>query len=304
MGWSIGGMDFSVLFGAAVTSRMIRYWNAVFMASIFCFLGAYFQGWRGIDTISHLTAQSLDTAIVSSVAAAMTIIILNLLRLPIPTSQAVVGSIVGISLMIGDFRAAALTKVVTCWMFVPVVSFMLAIPLYIGFGKLYNSFNFNLFQRNAFLRIGLIIVGCYASYALGANAVANVAAVFVGSGQMTAMTAALIGAGSILLGFATFSKGVVRTIGKGIVKLDSYSALVAVLCEAITTHLFAFIGVPVSMTQALVGAIIGIGIIRGYKSIRIRNLGQILLSWIFVPIVACILSAGIFFAIHLRYMGP
>ena len=304
LGWSIGGMDFSVLFGAAVSSKMVKYWNAVILACVFCFLGAIFQGFKGVETLSALTTQSLTTAIISSVAAALTITVLNLLKLPVPTSQAVIGSIAGIGIMSGNFHTQGLLKIVLCWLIAPIIAFLIAIPLYIGFSKLYNSFNFNIFQRNIFLRISLIVAGCYAAYALGANATANIAGVFVGSGTIDVNTALFIGAGSIALGMITFSRRVSEVIGKGIVKLDSYSALIAVLGEAITVHIFAFAGVPVSMTQALVGSIIGIGVLRGYKSIRIRKLTQILWGWIIAPVAACIVSSLLFIAVHLKYVAP
>lgn len=287
-----------MLFGAAVSSKMVKYWNAVILACIFCFLGALVQGFRGVETLMSLTSQSLNTAIISSVAAAITITALNLLKLPVPTSQAVIGSIAGIGFMSGNFYTQGLIKIVLCWLIAPVAAFLISIPIYMGFAKIFNSFNFNIFQRNTFLRIGLIVTGCYAAYALGANAVANIAAVFVSSGTIDMDTALLMGAGSIMLGMLTFSRRVSEVIGKGIVKLDSYSALVAVMCEALTVHAFAFAGIPVSMTQALVGAIIGIGLLRGYKSIRIRKLQQILLGWVVAPVAACIVSSILFVMMH------
>ncbi len=300
MGWSIGGMDFSVLFGPAITSKMLKYVSGVILAALFCMLGAILQGANGIETIGQLTHQTFETAVISSCCAAVVIIALNFLKLPVPTSQAVVGSIVGVGLMMSGLNTKPFVKIVLCWAAAPFFAFLVSIPLYLIVGKIYNKMNLNIFQRDAFLRTGLILGGCYASYALGANGVANVAGVFAKSGSISSFAAAVIGGISIALGMATFSRRVVKTIGSGIIKLNAYSALIAVFCEAVTAHFFAVIGVPVSMTQALVGAILGIGFLRDYRTIRIRKVGQIFLGWVFAPIAAGIVSATVYYIITIN----
>lgn len=294
LGWSIGGMDFAALFGAAVSAKMVRYWHGVILACLFCLAGCLFQGYQGIETIGSLTSQSLATAFISSIAAAIAITVLNFFKLPIPTSQAVVGSIAGIAVVTGTFSLSAFGRVFLCWLATPILACILAVPLYFILGQIINRFNFNIFQRDIFYRISLIAVGCYASYAMGANTVANVGAVFVSSGALTPFQAAFLGGVFILAGIATFSKRIVDTVGHGIVHLDSFSAFAAVLAEALTVHFFAFIGIPVSLTQALIGAIVGIGLIRGVKSIKARNLRSIILGWLVVPVFAFLLSFGTF----------
>ncbi len=294
LGWSIGGMDFAALFGAAISAKMVRYWHGVAFACIFCILGCLLQGGQGIETISKLTIQNINTALISSIAAAAAITILNIFKLPVPTSQAVVGGIAGIAIMTGNFQIGSFAKVISCWIATPLAGFVLAIPIYLILGTIINRFNFNIFQRDAFYRISLIFVGCYTSYAMGANTVANVGAVFVGAKVLNSFQAALFGGIFILIGIITFSKRVIGTVGSGIIKLDAFSSLSAVLTEAITAHFFACIGVPVSMTQALIGAIVGIGIVRGFKSIRVGNLGRILAGWIIMPIFACIMCLIIY----------
>lgn len=290
LGWSIGGMDFSLLFGPAIASKMVRYRTGVIIGIICCFAGAYLQGGSGIATLSTLTTLNLKSAIIASVTAALLITALNLFKLPVPTSQAVAGTILGVGLFTHNLNPQTLFKILICWISSPIVAFFIAVPLYIIVGKIYNALHLNIFQRDLFLRVGLILGGCYAAYALGANGTANIGAVFAGAGAITPKEAALFGAIAIALGILTFSKRMVGTIGKGIVKLNAYSAMISVLAEAITVHIFAMIGVPVSMSQALIAAIIGIGEIRGFKSIRIRKVAHIFASWFIVPIVATGLS--------------
>ncbi|MBN1696141.1 MAG: inorganic phosphate transporter [Spirochaetales bacterium] len=84
------------------------------------------------------------------------------------------------------------------------------------------------------------------------------------------------------------------TIGKKLVKLDPYSGLVAVLSESVIIHIYAIIGVPVSSSQAIVGAVPGIGVLKGVQTIHFRVLFGIVFGWLGTPLIAGFLSYGIF----------
>jgi PiT family inorganic phosphate transporter len=91
---------------------------------------------------------------------------------------------------------------------------------------------------------------------------------------------------SIALGSVTDSKRVMLTVGGGLVKLDGFSAFVAVLSEAITVHIYAEVGVPVSTSQAITGAVLGIGMAVGSRSANNRMLINIVLGWLSTPLIA------------------
>ncbi len=128
-----------------------------------------------------------------------------------------------------------------------------------------------------------MIAGCYSAYALGSNNVANVTAVFVGAGRLDIFAATLVGGLSIAFGILTFSRGVMETVGKNLVALDPYCALVVVLSGALAVHVYTWVGVPVSSSQAVVGAVLGIGILKGTQTIRIKTLFSILLGLVRDP---------------------
>ena len=87
------------------------------------------------------------------------------------------------------------------------------------------------------------------------------------------------------------------------IQLDPFSALVIVLSEALTIHIYTFIGVPVSSSQALVGAIFGIGIVKGIKTVSRKTLKNILIAWFLTPIVATFIAIAVEFAVHLEYVS-
>jgi PiT family inorganic phosphate transporter len=302
LGWSLGANDASNVFGTAVASKMLKFRTAALLASVFVILGALISGQAGIDTLSGLTRIDLEQAIISSVAAGLAVTFMTLLRLPVSTSQAVVGGIVGIGIINKQVNLGGLGKVMICWIGTPIGAMALALFLYRLLGLIYNRLNLNMFKSDIVLRLCLIITGSYGAYALGANNVANVTAVFVGAGLLNVFSAAMIGGASIALGILTFSRPVMETVGEKLVKLDPFSALVVVLSLSVTMHIYTLVGVPVSSSQAVVGGVLGVGIVKGVNTVKAKTLLHILLGWLFTPVVSCLLALAIYFAVHLQYI--
>lgn len=302
LGWSLGANDASNVFGSAVASRMLTFRTAAVLASLFVLLGALLQGQAGIETLKGLTQLTLKHAVISTVAAAITVTIMTILRLPVSTSQAVVGAIIGIGFLNRHLNIMGLGKVITCWFGTPVGGVIIAIIVYKLIAAFYNRLKINLFKSDLLLRFSLIAAGSYCSYSLGANNVANVTAVFVGAGHLDVFAATLVGGLSIGLGILTFSKGVMETVGKKVVRLDAFSAVVVLLTEAITVHFYSFVGVPVSTSQAVIGAVLGVGIIKGMNTISWSSLASVLIGWFLTPLVAGVIVIAIDFTIHLQYV--
>jgi PiT family inorganic phosphate transporter len=282
---------------------MVKFITAAILSSIFVILGSILQGRPGIETIGRISVMSLTTAGVSSLAAAIAVTMMTILRLPVSTSQAVVGSIVGVGIMQKHATLAGLDKIVLCWIGTPIGGCVFSIILYVTLARIINRFRPSWAGSDFLLRAGLIIAGCYGAYALGANNVANVTAVFYGAGFLSIQTAALIGGVSIALGILTFSKGVMKMVGKGIVRLDGYSALIVVLSNAVTVHMYAVIGVPVSTSQAVVGAVLGIGLLKRAEALKKRAILGVFSGWIATPLIAALASMLIYFVAHLKYVG-
>ena len=304
LGWSLGANDTANVFGSAVTSRMLKFSTAAILAALFVLLGALLEGQAGIETLKGLTQLTLKQAVVSSVAAALTITIMTIFGLPISTSQATVGAILGIGLLNQQINVPGLGKVVACWFGTPLGSMIVAVIVYKLIAALYNRLELTLLQADILLRFSLILAGSYGAYTLGANNVANVTAVFVGAGELTVFWAALIGGLSIDFGILTFSRGVMETVGRKLVRLDPFSALIVVLAEAITVHVYTLVGVPVSTSQAVIGAVLGVGMIKGINTVSRRTLVNILIGWFLTPVVASVIAIVLMFASQLHYVPP
>ena len=133
------------------------------------------------------------------------------------------------------------------------------------------------------------------AYSLGANNISNVVGIFVPISPFAdvsflgmfklngAQQLFFIGAIAIAVGTFTYGKKVMLTVGQGITEMSPVAALVAVFANAVVLFLFAsqdlqtfllghglpaFPLVPVSSSQAIVGSVIGIGLIKGGRGIR------------------------------------
>jgi PiT family inorganic phosphate transporter len=293
LGWTLGANDSANVFGTAVASRIISFRQACILCGIAVILGSFLQGAAGIHTLSGLTEQNISTAVIVTMSAAITGTFMTYLAIPISTSQAVVGAILGIALATGNADYSGLTKIVLCWIGTPIGSIIISCVLYKLLEWFFRTVPMSMLTRDKILWSGLLIAGTYGAYALGANNVTNSTGVFSGLFEnISDKTLAIIGGIAIAVGAITFSKRVMLAVGGGIMPLDAFCALIAVLSMSITVHIFAVIGAPVSTSQGIVGAIIGIGFLRGVQAIDFKTIKKIALGWVMTPIISLILAAA------------
>lgn len=327
LGWSVGAKDSANVFGTAVSSRMVRYRLAIVLTALFVIIGGITQGQAGIKTLSEglkskaettivssspeeqknaqkiSTEKAVQTAMITSFAAALTITILTIMKIPAATAQAVIGAIIGVGIMKNNLNITGLSKIIICWILTPFGAVFFTILFYWIFRYILKKWNPSVLVYDPVITFLLIICGCYGAYALGANNAANVAAVFVGAGMLTVNEAAIFGSIAIAAGVLTYSKPVMLTVGQGIVKLTSFTAFICVLSHAVTIHIFAIIGVPVSSSQAIVGAILGVSIIKGAHTVNYKTLRHIFAGWLSTPVIAAVFAAIGYFIANLQYIG-
>jgi len=290
LGWTLGSNDSANIFGTAVAAKIVRYRTAIILTSIFVIAGALIEGEKCFDTVGKLSNLTPESAFLAALAAGITMFTLTYLALPCSTSQAIIGAILGVSLVSGAPDFSILNKIVACWIAAPITAIILSFILYHLTGFLFQRYLISPKQRSFLIFWGLIFAGCFGAYALGSNNVANVTGVYVGSGMLTPFEGALIGAFSIASGVLTYSRKVMMTVGREITYLDEYTAFIAALSGAITVELFTQVGVPVSTSQAIVGGVVGVGLVKGLRTVNKRVVAVIVIGWISTPIVAAFIS--------------
>ena len=311
LGWSLGANDAANVFGTAVTSQMVRFSTAVKLASLFIVLGGLVNGPAAMETLGSLgQIETFSGAFSVSLAAAIAIAVMTRLGLPVSTSQAVVGALIGFLLFeengISDSSRQSLRIVLLTWVASPILAAATAFSIYKLLTGMFRWLPMPLLTMDRWLRFSHILVGCYGAWALGGNNMANVVGVFfhlnvfdpVQIGPWTisqSRSLALLGGLAISLGAVTYSYRVMEMVGRNLVRLDSVGALIAVLSEAIVVDFFAhhwnlgaFIlpAIPVSTSQALVGGVLGVGIARGIHTIKMQIFAYIALGWVATPLLA------------------
>ncbi|HOC48245.1 MAG TPA: inorganic phosphate transporter, partial [Bacteroidales bacterium] len=318
LGWSLGANDAANIFGTAVGSKMIRFRTAAIIAGIFVIIGATLQGSGTTDTLSHLGAvDAMAGAFTVALSAAIVVFLMTKALLPVSTTQAIVGAIIGWNLFTGhktDIRL--LTTIVTTWVVSPVIGAVFSAFFYILLRALLKRLQIHLVILDVWIKWALIVVGAFGAYSLGANNIANVMGVFAGSAPDVVIDLGIIrldglqvlfllGGAAIATGIMTYSKNLMVKVGNGIMALSAEAAIVTVLAQAVVLFIFSstsFSGmlksiglppiplVPVSSSQVIVGSIIGIGLIKGVNEIKFKTIRGIIAGWVLTPVAAGLLS--------------
>jgi PiT family inorganic phosphate transporter len=166
--------------------------------------------------------------------------------------------------------------------------------------------------------VAALVGGLYMAWGIGANDVANAMGTSVGSGALTLLAAIMVAgvlefAGAVLIGAnvtQTISKGIVDTamfevtgpLGADGPMLLAIGMLCALVAAASWLHLATHLGLPVSTTHSIVGAVVGIGVASfGIRGVEWGSLLQIVGSWVVSPLLGGGLAFLSFFAIR-RYI--
>ncbi len=151
-----------------------------------------------------------------------------------------------------------------------------------------------------------LLSACFVAFAHGSNDVGNAIAplaaiVYINAtgnvpinGIDIPLWILVIGGAGIVTGLAIWGKNVIATIGENIIALQPSSGFCAELATATTILLASRLGLPVSTSHALVGGVVGIGMVQSLNSIKFQTLQGIAAAWLITVPLSAVLSASIF----------
>jgi PiT family inorganic phosphate transporter len=269
---------------------LISFRNAVILVGIFCILGALLQGQYVMRTIGKgIVKDDLNylAVIIALVSSGFFVTLATFYKIPTSTSQAIVGGVVGIGLALGaEIDWSKFISIVESWIICPILVMALAFTLMHILNLILRKFESRTFvMQHAMGRLA-ILSACYTAYALGANHAGTAVGPIANLGIFHPNILLFMGGLSIVLGAATYGRKVADTVGKGITPLDIPSAFVAQISSAFGMHFFSMIGIPVSTSSAIVGAVVGVGLVKGMKAISKRTITIIFLGWFLTPTFA------------------
>lgn len=386
---SLGANDVANSMGTSVGTKALSLRQALVLAGILEFAGAVFFGDRVTQTLATQVAVPSTFAVAPQVllvgmiavllAGAVWMQIATRLSLPVSSSHAVIGAIVGFTgaaAGLGAINWQSLGIISLVWLVTPLVSgaiaFLLSLiirrgilqapnpqsqlqewlpwlslSLAIVFGSIVlpvvqqkffeNSFAQALQSNMAIICLAAVAIfryGCwfnpviplgleqqfarlqtvsagFVAFAHGANDVGNAIAPLaiiwqiLQTGQVPLETLPIplpiliLGGAGIVTGLGLWGEKVIRTIGTGITPLLPSGGLVAEFATATTVLAASRWGLPVSTSHALVGAVIGIGLVQGQRELNGAVIRNIALAWLVTIPVTASLAACIFWGLSL-----
>ena len=239
------------------------------------------------------------------ICAALTVFVMSYLKFPVSANQAVTGAIIGWGLFHADYSNPAVTstnlkeigKFVSTWLLNPLGAAVISFVIVFFFKKFFEAKVESLKSYDKVIKIGYIIAGAYSAYTIGINSSASVTAFYydsfgVGANVLTnARLTAILGGAAIAVGVLTYSKKVMMTVGGSIANISQMDGFLVILASALAiTVMKILLGIPVSTSQAVVGAVIGAGLVKGPKNVNFKVLGKIGIAWISSPTAAGLMA--------------
>jgi PiT family inorganic phosphate transporter len=307
VGWNIGANDTANCIGTTVGCGLISFRKAAILVATFAIIGAMLQGQYVMKTISKgIVNTELDylAVCVALICSGFFVTLATFYRIPTSTSQAIVGGVVGIGLAVGaEVNFGKFLLIAESWIICPVLVMILSFGFMHLVVLILRKFETRtLLFQHAFGWL-TIASACYVAYSMGANNAGNAVGPIANLDIFPTKLLLFIGGVSIAVGATTYGKKVADTVGKGITQLDIPAAFVAQVSSAFGMHLFSLIGIPVSTSSAIVGAVVGVGLVKGARSISKKTMVTILVGWILTPTLAGSFSFLLYNVIKLLWVG-
>ena len=155
----------------------------------------------------------------------------------------------------------------------------------------------------------MVVTACAMAFAHGSNDVANaigpvaaIVSIVEHNGEITQKSALpiwilILGGTGIVAGLLMYGRRVMATIGKNITELTPSRGFAATLAAATTVVFASGTGLPISTTHTLVGAVLGVGLVRGIGAVNLTVVRTIFLSWIITLPAGALMSILFFFTL-------
>ncbi|PKI01016.1 inorganic phosphate transporter [Glaciecola sp. 33A] len=159
----------------------------------------------------------------------------------------------------------------------------------------------------------MVLTACCMAFAHGSNDVANAIGPLAAVVSVVSNDGAILdnadlawwilplGGLGIVAGLALFGHRVMKTIGQGITHLTPSKGFAAELAAATTVLIASGTGLPISTTQTLVGAVLGVGIVQGVAALNGKVIRSIIISWIVTLPAGASLSIIFFFILTFAF---
>ena len=335
MGWSLGTNDAANAFGTAVATRVIKYRTAIIIIAIMVLLGSALLGHNNIDKLSSIATnnkvvaspEDVETAISNGAletlrlksalkafiifaCAGITVFVMSYLKFPVSANQSITGAVIGWGFCYANYSDPAVLKgnvsemieFASTWLINPLGAAVISFVLVFLVKKFLEKRITSMKHYDLVVKAGSLVAGAFSAFSIGQNSSASVTAFYYdatgkGANLLTSpRITAIIGGLAIAVGVLTFSKRVMMTVGGEIAHISQVDGFVVIIASALTVLLMGkLMGIPVSTSQSVVGAVIGAGLVNGIKNVNFGVFKRIAIAWVSSPTAAGLLTYGVAF---------
>jgi PiT family inorganic phosphate transporter len=287
----LGGNNFSTCLGASLGAGIIKLSDAMLIASAGVLLGTLLEGHKLSNVLDGHILPTLSTSglVVILVSGLFVMGVVTLFRLPLALSQVIVGAGWGIALATGvQIGVTYSLAVVLSWILSPAFGFLVSAIIESTVLRLGRSAK-NILALNRIYANLTLVAGFYAAYTLGANTIGLVVGLFPSSiGDRLPLSLAFSAA--TIVGIFLLSKGTVRSVADNLVGLSPSTALSAQFGGAMSVHLFTQFGLPVSISQVVIGGMAGAASVKRMAITNKRIIQQVIAGWTVGPMAGAAVS--------------
>lgn len=286
----VGANNGAISLGANMGAHVITHRGAVTLSVLGMTIGFLLEGRRMQGAVFGVIQSEGNPAALLSIIVLSTAFILMVLstyaEIPLSLSQTTVGAVAGAALAVNlSIHTQTLAAYFASWTLTPVAAAVLAALIRSYLRRTRNENRSILRSTQLYAKL-TIATSTYTAYILGANVLGVLAATIEAPGlpRTTFVLLAAVG------GTTLFHSRIAQTAGDKLSTLTPVSGLATQLSAAATLHLFTEFGIPSSMTQALVGAILGTRLGRGVAISNRRLVRETVLWWLLAPLVGLLLA--------------
>lgn len=285
-------------------SRILSMKQILLIATAFAILGAILLGESVSKTVGNsvlIIEITYAVAITILVSTAIWLILSSALGLPISTTHATIGAIIGLGLLKGGIAGLNGWKLLEMgfwWVLSPIIGYVVTYGVFKLFHN-YKAKHLNGFQsyekmEKRFAYIVLIVISV-AAFSRAGNDSSNAVGIVVGLGEDIRVDFLLVITGiSLAGGLIVLGRGVIKNVGR-ITELHPSTAFTAQIPTAAILFLGTALGIPLSGTHMLVASLVGLS--KANHTPTKKGLWKIVLVWFLTFPIAAILSIVLYFPV-------
>lgn len=305
---NIGANDIGNSMGTAVGSGVIKMRQALIVGALFMFIGAVFLSGNVIKTISGgIVDVSFITpigAVIATLTAGLWVSISILRKTPVSGSHSMVGAIFGYGIVyvgLTNIKWNSLLFIGLSWIASPILGALIGFIFYYSLRRLLLEKIRSMAVSGRIEKIFSylqILSSCFAALGIGAIDIAAATGVMIAVvGTGSTIDIKLLGAFGLVMGILVAGNRIVGTVGRRITNLVPTRGVSAQISAASVILIFAFLGMPISPTQTLIGSVIGVGLARRTHDVGGDVIKQILSSWALTFPICAVISGTLYFIV-------